>query len=105
LYLSRVCPERARRTIAATTLLMALHFLLAHTTVRSAWLSRFLLRDGPSSWSATAGGPSPSCGRQVSKRVADTRHIILEPSGKITVLKVGTGVPSASEPLRQCSRV
>ena len=87
-------------TLAATTLLMALHWLLAHAAARSSRLSRLLegpaielARDGAGESStfvreAVSEGDLNEALRQAGvERVAETRRITLEPSGKITVLK------------------
>ena len=87
-------------TLAATTLLMALHWLLAHAAARSSRLSELV--EGPAIELARDGTPEPSTlaraavsegdlGEALRQagvgRVAETRRITLEPSGKITVLK------------------
>ena len=87
-------------TLAATTLLMALHWLLAHAAARSSRLSRLV--EGPAIELARGGTPEPSTLARAAvsegdlgealrqagvERAADARLITLEPSGKITVLK------------------
>ena len=87
-------------TLAATTLLMALHFALAHAVVRSRWLSR-LVEGGPIRL-AEGGKADEQAMRRQGVSLADlhealrdkglehvdqTRLINLEPSGNVTVLK------------------
>lgn len=89
-------------TIAATTLLMALHWVLARGVARSALLSRLV--EGDSIELARSGVARPivlarngisdkdftEALRQAGvERVSDTRLVTLEPSGKITVIKNG----------------
>jgi uncharacterized membrane protein YcaP (DUF421 family) len=87
-------------TLAATTLLMVLHWLLAHAAARIRWFSR-LVEGGPIPL-AKAGEADEQVLRThgVSRadlhealrdkgleHVAETRLINLEPSGKVTILK------------------
>lgn len=87
-------------TLAATTLLMALHFALAHAVVRSRWLSRLL--EGAPIRLAEAGKADEEAMRRQGvsladlhealrdkglEHVAQTRLINLEPSGNVTVIK------------------
>ena len=89
-------------TIAATTLLMGLHWLLAHAVARSTRLSRIiegepveLARDGAERSSnlvrnAISRFDLDEALRQAGvEHVSHTRLIVLEPSGKITILKAG----------------
>jgi uncharacterized membrane protein YcaP (DUF421 family) len=87
-------------TLAATTLLMALHWVLAHAASRASWFSSLvegapihlarggqalrgaLLRD-----SVSRHDLEEALRQSGVEDVADTRLIVLEPSGKITVLK------------------
>lgn len=87
-------------TLAATTLLMALHWLLSHAAARSARLSRLL--EGRSVRLGKGGDLEPSLLRRHAVSEADlgealrgagldeasgARLLVLEPSGKISVLK------------------
>ena len=87
-------------TLAATTVLMLLHWILAQTAARSAWLAGILegtpieLGRGGSVDRATMRRHSVSqrdieeALRQSSlEEVGNTRRVVLEPSGKINVLK------------------
>jgi uncharacterized membrane protein YcaP (DUF421 family) len=87
-------------TLAATTLLMVLHWLLAQGVARSKRLSHIfegsaieLAREGNHDQSqfiqhAISEGDLSEALRQAGvERVSETRLIALEPSGKITVLK------------------
>lgn len=87
-------------TLAATTLLMALHWVLAHAAARSVGLSRLLEgcpielgHDGeidPKVLKRHAVSPRDleEALRQANiDAVADTRLVTLEPSGKISVCK------------------
>jgi len=87
-------------TLAATTVLMAMHWVLAQIAARSDWLARIvegtplaLARDGAMHRStslrdAVSRNDIEEALRQAGvERVADTRLITVEPSGKITVLK------------------
>ena len=87
-------------TIAATTLLIALHWVLSHLAARSPVVSHAV--EGRAVALTDADGVNPKVQvrhavteadlnealRQVGiERVADARKLTLEPSGKITVLK------------------
>ncbi len=87
-------------TLAATTVLMVLHWLLAQAAARSAWLASIL--EGTSIELGRGGLVDQAAMRRhsVSQRdldealrqssvenVSKTHRIVLEPSGKITVLK------------------
>jgi len=89
-------------TLLATTLMMVLHWVLAHAASRSAVISHVL--EGRSARLAANGQSDPSALHWHSiseadlnealrqsgvEQVAGTRLIMLEPSGKITVLKEG----------------
>lgn len=87
-------------TLAATTLLVALHWVLAHLVARSTLLSRIiegsaveLARSGRSIVSmfhrhSVSGADLEEALRQAGVQdVAATKLITLEPSGKITILK------------------
>ena len=87
-------------TLAATTVLMVLHWLLAQAAARSAWLAGILegapieLGRGGSVARAAMRRHSVShldldkALRQSSvEDVSKTRRVVLEPSGKINVLK------------------
>lgn len=89
-------------TLAATTLLMALHWILAHAVARSHPLSRVLegesialVRAGVERSDALvrhaiSGKDLAEALRQAGvERVSDTRLVMLEPSGRITVIKNG----------------
>ena len=89
-------------TLAATTLLMAVHWVLAHAAARSKWFSGLveglpihLARAGKASEHALLRDSISQHDLEEALRqsgvehVADTRLIVLEPSGKITVLKDG----------------
>ncbi len=87
-------------TLAATTLLMTLHWLLAHGAARSRWLSR-LVEGGPirlaeagetndklmKSHGVTLADLHEALRDKGLEHVAETRLINLEPSGKVTILK------------------
>ena len=86
--------------LAATTLLMALHWLFAQAAARSPRLSAWiegapveLARAGALdratllSHSISAGDLNEALRQQGVERVEDTRLVVLEPSGKIAVLK------------------
>jgi uncharacterized membrane protein YcaP (DUF421 family) len=87
-------------TLAASTLLMVLHWILAQTAVRSLWLASIL--EGTAIELGRGGSVDPAIMRRnsVTQRdldealrqssvddVAKTRQIVLEPSGKINVIK------------------
>ncbi|HEX8443413.1 MAG TPA: YetF domain-containing protein [Allosphingosinicella sp.] len=87
-------------TLAATTLLMALHYGLAHAAVRMRWVSRLI--EGAPICLADAGKADERAMRRQGvsladlhealrdkglEHVAQTRLINLEPSGNVTVLK------------------
>ena len=87
-------------TLAATTLLMALHWVLAHAAARVAWFSALvegkpiqLAQDGKARPAALLRDSISRSDLEEALRqagvehVAETRLIVLEPSGKITVLK------------------
>ena len=91
-------------TLAATTLLMALHWVLAQAAARSAWLSGIL--EGTPIELGRGGSMNQAVLRRdaVSQHdidealrqsgvegVEQTRRMVLEPSGKITVLKGSDG--------------
>jgi uncharacterized membrane protein YcaP (DUF421 family) len=89
-------------TLAATTLLMALHWILSHAAARSPWLSHLLEgrsihlgKDGQMDERALARYAVSEADIQEALRSAGledtigTRRIVLEPSGKISVLKTG----------------
>jgi uncharacterized membrane protein YcaP (DUF421 family) len=89
-------------TLAATALLMGLHWILAQGTARFRPISR-LLEGGPIALAERGSLDPAKLSRdaisaadldealRVSgvERVSETRLIMLEPSGKITVLKAG----------------
>ena len=90
-------------TMAATTLMMVLHAVLAQVAARSPWLAKVLegamipLALGGSERSATLERHAVTrtdlaeALRQVGvEQVSQTRLVALEPSGKITVLKAGS---------------
>lgn len=94
-------------TLAATTLLMALHWLLAHGAARWAWVSRVvegraipLARGGQADRSALLRDSISRRDLDEALRqsgvheVGETRLVTLEPSGKITVLKRPHGSPA-----------
>jgi uncharacterized membrane protein YcaP (DUF421 family) len=87
-------------TLAATTLLMLLHWLLAHAAARSPFVSRLV--EGRAIELGRGGRIEPDRLRRLAVSEADlaealrqagaeapdaTRLIMLEPSGKISVLK------------------
>lgn len=87
-------------TLLATTLLMALHWLLAHLAARSPFLSRLV--EGRAIRIAEQGRLDPVEARRRAvtdadlnealhqsgiERIEETRAITLEPSGKLTILK------------------
>ncbi len=87
-------------TLAATTALMVLHWLLAQAAARSAWLAGIL--EGTPIELGRGGSVDQAAMRRnsVSHRdldealrqssvedVSKTHRVVLEPSGKITVLK------------------
>jgi len=73
-------------TLAAMILLMALHWLLARAAVCWAWASRLL--EGVPVVLARGGKAEAEALRQNGpEAVSGSRLIMLEPSGKITVLK------------------
>jgi uncharacterized membrane protein YcaP (DUF421 family) len=87
-------------TLAATTLLFVLHWILAHAVARSPWLSKVI--EGHGIKLAVDGSENRSAilGAAVSRKdllealrqsgienLGQTRLVTLEPSGKITVLK------------------
>jgi len=89
-------------TLAATTLLMALHWVLAQGAARSRWLSRLvegrpieLGRDGEARPGAMRHNAISQADLEEAlhqsgvEQIAATRLVVLEPSGKITVLKPG----------------
>jgi uncharacterized membrane protein YcaP (DUF421 family) len=87
-------------TLAGTTLLMALHWLLAHGAARSRWLSR-LVEGGPirlaengradekllKSYGVSLADLHEALRDKGLEHVGQTRLISLEPSGNITVLE------------------
>lgn len=91
-------------TLAATTLLMVLHWLLAQTAARSRWVSKLveggpveLARSGETrSGNIKRSGISPNDLEEALRQsgiehITGTRLVVLEPSGKITVLKAEPG--------------
>ncbi len=91
-------------TLAATTLLMTLHWILAQLASRVRWVSSVvegspvhLARDGEALRDAMLRDAVSEYDLNEALRqsgvesVADTRLIVLEPSGKINVLKSGQG--------------
>jgi uncharacterized membrane protein YcaP (DUF421 family) len=89
-------------TLAATTLLLALHWLLAQAVARFQWASRLL--EGKGVHLATGGEPDramlrrhgvsdadlqESVRQSGTRDVSETAAVILEPSGKISVLEGG----------------
>ena len=87
-------------TLAASTLLMALHWILAQAAARSRWLAGIL--EGKAIELGRGGSVDQAILRRhsVSRRdleealrqasvddVGQTRRVVLEPSGKINVLK------------------
>lgn len=87
-------------TLAATTLLMALHWVLAHAAARSAWLSHLiegqaisLGRDGQLETKALRRHTVSEADLNEALRgagldePAGARRVMLEPSGKLSVLK------------------
>ena len=87
-------------TLAATTLLMALHWVLAHAAARATWFSALvegkpvqLAQDGETKRGALLRDSISQSDLEEALRqsgvehIAETRLIVLEPSGKITVLK------------------
>ena len=89
-------------TLIATTLLMALHWVLAHLAARSTWFSALvegkpieLGRDGTTERAAMVRDSISQHDLEEALRqssvqhVGETKLIMLEPSGKITVLKGG----------------
>lgn len=87
-------------TLAAMTLLIGLHWVLAHAAARSARLSKLL--EGSTIELARNGEPRPAAliRQAISEKdinealhqagvenISDTRLLALEPSGKITVIK------------------
>ena len=91
-------------TLAATTLLMLLHWVLAQAAARSRWISEIvegnpieLARGGEARQESLMRHSISHHDLQEALRqsgvehVADTQLIVLEPSGKITVLKARQG--------------
>jgi uncharacterized membrane protein YcaP (DUF421 family) len=91
-------------TLAATTLLMAMHWLLAQGSARSRLLSRIvegspipLAREGDVDkrklrrQSVSDADLNEALRQSGCERVEETRLIMLEPSGKVSVLKKGGG--------------
>jgi uncharacterized membrane protein YcaP (DUF421 family) len=89
-------------TLAATTLLLVLHWILATAAARSAVLSHVLEgrsvvlaeRGAPSAWTMVrhnvSGADLNEALRQSGTDSLDATHrVTLEPSGKITVVKAG----------------
>lgn len=89
-------------TLAATTLLMGLHWILAQAAARSDHLSRILeglpaelARDGKLNRrnalraSISRNDIEEALRESKVEHIDDTRLIMVEPSGKITVLKAG----------------
>jgi uncharacterized membrane protein YcaP (DUF421 family) len=89
-------------TMAATTAIMLLHWLLAYLAARSAWFSRLvegtpfelgrggkLQRDRLPKSLVSQNDIEEALRQSGVNRVEDTTLIILEPSGKINVLKSG----------------
>ena len=87
-------------TLAATTVLFALHSVLVHAVARSAWLSRLLegkAIDLARDWNRNEANLLHRAVSEVDlhealrqsgvEDIAQTRRVVLEPSGKITVLK------------------
>jgi uncharacterized membrane protein YcaP (DUF421 family) len=89
-------------TMAATAVLMALHWVLAMAAARSTWLSHAL--EGRAVVLAISGATVPgklarhsvteadlneAIRQSGAARLEETQRITLEPSGKITVLKGG----------------
>jgi uncharacterized membrane protein YcaP (DUF421 family) len=87
-------------TIAAMTVLVGLHWLLARATVKSPAVSRFiegepieLAGDGEAreaalrQWAVSHADMAESLRGSGIDRVADAHRVMLEPSGKITVVK------------------
>ena len=87
-------------TLAATTLMLALHWLLAHAAARSRWVARMvegtpiaLARDGRTDHPAllrhavTGQDLEEALRRTGCESVAHAKLIVLEPSGTITVVK------------------
>ncbi|HUB47355.1 MAG TPA: YetF domain-containing protein [Acetobacteraceae bacterium] len=89
-------------TLASTTLIMLLHWVLAHAAACSAKLSKIiegaplpLAREGQADRAAFLRGSISRRDLEEALRqsgvehIGDTRLIVLEPSGQITVLKKG----------------
>ncbi len=89
-------------TLAAMTVLMALHWILARAVVRSHRVSQFfegapveLARGGDrddttmSNWSVSHADLAEALRGSGVQHVADAHVVMLEPSGKITVVKKG----------------
>ncbi len=87
-------------TLAATALVMALHWLLSHAAARSPWLAKVVegrmielgKSGGIEKSSMTAHAISQAdldeaLRQEGVEHISDTRLITLEPSGKITILK------------------
>jgi uncharacterized membrane protein YcaP (DUF421 family) len=102
--LSRVITGNAALlgTLAATTAMMAMHWVLAHAAARSAWFSALvegtpfeLARDGRADEGAMRAEAISRRDLEEALRqsgvddLAGARLVTLEPSGKITVLKSG----------------
>jgi uncharacterized membrane protein YcaP (DUF421 family) len=89
-------------TLAATTLLLALHWILAHSAARSRFFSR-IIEGGPIELAQGGNQNGTTLRRQAISRwdleealrqsgvehIRDTSRVVLEPSGKITILKKG----------------
>ena len=102
-------------TLVATTLLLAMHWVLAHAAARWKWVSKTveggpieLVKNGRAAKSALfrsaiSDNDLAEALRQSGVQDArDTRLIVLEPSGKITVLKAAKG--DAAQPAAATSR-
>jgi uncharacterized membrane protein YcaP (DUF421 family) len=87
-------------TLASTTLIMLLHWILAHAAARWEGLSKIiegaplpLARDGKADHAAFLRGSisrrdlEEALRRSGVEHIDDTKLIVLEPSGQITVLK------------------
>lgn len=87
-------------TLLATTLLMALHWILSHAAARAPWLARIveghrveLFRGGSNqkaslvSHAISQADLDEALRQSGVEHVSDTRLVTLEPSGKITVVK------------------
>lgn len=87
-------------TLAATTVILVLHTIVAHFAARSGWVSWLvegrateLGRDGKLDRARMVKSSISDCDLQEAlrkrqvERVEDTKRIVLEPSGEIAVLK------------------